>query len=211
MTGFSKAQSEEMELPEQLREAAKIAVPAGQCVFAQGQRADNYLLVTRGSVKVFARSREGREVVLYRVGAGEMCTLTTSCMLANTRYPAEAVTETEVHARIIGAEQFERALHESDSFRQFVFSSFSGRLAEIMQRMEQLVLDSVRIRLARCLLKQADAHDRVAATHEQIALEIGSAREVVSRHLKQLEQEGLITTARGRISLLRPQELKALT
>ena len=72
-------------LPEEVRAAAEIAVPAGQCVFTRGQPADNFLVVTQGSVGVFARSGEGREVLLYRVRAGETCTLTTSCMLANTR------------------------------------------------------------------------------------------------------------------------------
>ena len=200
-----------IDLPDALREATEIVVPPGQRVFAQGQRADNYLVVTHGSVKVFARSSEGREVVLYRVQAGEMCTLTTCCMLSRSRYPAEAVTETEVRVRVIGVEPFEQALNESDAFRKFVFSSFSARLADIMQRMEQLVLDSVQLRLVRCLLRQVDGDLMVRATHEQLALEIGTAREVVSRHLKALEQEGLISMKRGSICLLRPGALRAIS
>ena len=198
-------------LPEEVRAAAEIAVPAGQCVFTRGQRADNFLVVTQGSVGVFARSGEGREVLLYRVRAGETCTLTTSCMLTNTRYPAEAVTETDVHAKIIGAEQFERALHESTTFRQFVFSSFSARLADMMQRMEQLLLDSAQLRLVRSLLRRAGAESTVAATHEQLAQEIGTAREVVSRLLKRLEQEKLISIKGDDIELLQPGVLRAIS
>lgn len=201
-----------LEVPGVLREAAEIVVPAGACVFSQGQRADKYLVVTEGSVRVFARSSEGREVVLYRVEAGEMCTLTTCCMLSRSKYPAEAVTETEVRAKLLGREPFERALNESDDFRKFVFSSFSARLADIMQRMEQLVLDSVQLRLVRCLLRRAEAGgSTVQATHEQLALDIGTAREVVSRHLKGLEQEGLISMQRGSIRLLRPGALRAIS
>jgi CRP/FNR family transcriptional regulator len=199
----------DFDLPEPLRETAEIVVPAGECVFAQGQRAENYLVVTEGSVKVFARSSEGREVILYRVKAGEMCTLTTSCMLGRTKYPAEAVTETEVRAKIIDAAGFERALDESGPFRQFVFRSLGERLAEIMQRMEQLVLESVHLRLVRCLLSRADASGVAIATHEQLALEVGTAREVVSRHLGIMEGEGLIVTERGQVRLLRLDALRA--
>jgi CRP/FNR family transcriptional regulator len=198
-------------LPQPLSDAAEFTLPAGERVFFQGQQAENYLVVTRGVVKVFARSSEGREVVLYRVRAGEMCTLTTCCMLSHSKYPAEAVTETEVAAIAMGVEPFERALNESGAFRQYVFSNFSARLADIMQRMEQLVLDSVQLRLARCLLRKADTDSMVHATHEQLALEIGTAREVVSRHLKGLEQEGLIGLKRGSITLLRPGALRAIS
>ena len=200
-----------LDLPRAMVEAAEITLPAGERVFFQGQEAENYLVVTQGVVKVFARSSEGREVVLYRVQAGEMCTLTTCCMLSRSRYPAEAVTETEVTAMAMGAEPFDQALNDSEAFRKFVFSSFSSRLADIMQRMEQLVLDSVQLRLARCLLRQADSNSMVLATHEQLALEIGTAREVVSRHLKGLEQEGLISMKRGSITLLRPGALRAIS
>ena len=201
----------QLELPQPLRDAAEVFLPPGERVFFQGQQAENYLVVTRGVVKVFARSSEGREVVLYRVQAGEMCTLTTCCMLSRSKYPAEAVTETEVAALAIGVEPFERALNDSETFRKFVFSNFSSRLADIMQRMEQLVLDSVQLRLVRCLLRQAGAGSTVHATHEQLAVEIGTAREVVSRHLKGLVQEGLISLKRGSITLLRPGALRAIS
>ena len=210
MTDFPKTFDQAATLPEPLRDAAEIDVPAGQCVFSQGQQADHYLVVTSGSVKVFARSSEGREVVLYRVQAGEMCTLTTSCMLGHANYPAEAITETGVRAKVLGAAEFERALHESAAFREFVFHSLGERLAEILQRMQTLVLETVHLRLIRCLLSRTGDDGVAHATHEQLALEVGTAREVVSRHLKSLEREGLIETQRGRISVLRRKTLEAL-
>lgn len=198
-------------LPDLIMQSAEVAVPAGTCIFRQGESADHYLVVVSGTVKVFARSAEGREVVLYRVREGEMCTLTTCCMLSRSQYPAEAVTESDVRARTIGAADFDRALNESTEFRKFVFQGFSGRLAEIMQRMERLVLESVHIRLARDLLSRADEDGVVSMTHEELALDIGSAREVVSRHLKLLEQQGHIETGRGSIRILHPQALRELS
>ena len=92
-----------------------------------------------------------------------------------------------------------------------MFQGFSGRLADIMQRMERLVLESVQIRLARDLLSRADKGGVVSMTHEELALDIGSAREVVSRHLKLLEQQGHIQTGRGSIRILQPDALRELS
>jgi CRP/FNR family transcriptional regulator len=197
-------------LPEFIRDAAEVSVPAGAKVFGQGERAENYLLVTSGSVKVFARSDEGREVVLYRVKPGEMCTLTTSCLLGRTNYPAEAVAETDSVARAVPATRFAEMMHDSAEFREFVFASFSGRLNEIMQRFEQLVLASVDKRLAGYLLTRADGDGIILSTHENLALEIGTAREVVSRHLKALESRGLVDLHRGRVHIRDIQALRAL-
>jgi len=197
-------------LPAVLRDSAKLVVPGGQQVFTQGQVADNYLLVVAGSVKVFARSSEGREVVLYRVLPGEMCTLTTACLIGHSHYPAEAITETETEVRALPAAEFDYLLDESIEFRRFVFAGFSQRLGEIMKRLEQLVLESVHHRLADCLLRQADEHGVVLATHESLAQEIGTAREVVSRHLKTMENDGLISTLRGHVTILQPEALAHL-
>ncbi len=184
-----------------LQGAIELTVPAGAQVFRQGDRADRYLLVTEGSVRVFARSDEGREIVLYRVGPGEMCTLTTACLLGRSDYRAEAVAETATVAQALPASRFHELISASPEFREFVFTSFSGRLNDIMQRFEELVLASVGRKLARCLTQQADADRVVHLTHEAIATEIGTAREVVSRHLKALEARGVVELGRGWIRI----------
>jgi CRP/FNR family transcriptional regulator len=194
-------------IPEAIQHANEVVLDAGQRVFVQGQTADNYLVVTKGCVKVFARSREGKEVILYRVNQGEMCLLTTACLLGHTKYPAEAITELETTARVIPAKDFDRLLNDSHPFRQFVFEGLSQRLAQVTQRFEHIVLESVHHRLADFLLAQADKNGMLKTTHEALALEIGTAREVVSRHLKGLEQKGLIRTERGLIVILRPNTL----
>lgn len=194
--------------PAVLEEAPAVTVPAGAHVFRQGDAARHYLLVTAGSVRVFARSDEGREVVLYRVAPGEMCTLTTACLLGDTRYPAEAVAETDSVARTIPAERFAELVGESAEFREFVFSSFSGRIASLMRRLETLVLSSVDRKLAEYLLQHADEQGLVRTTHENIALEIGTAREVVSRHLKALAMRGCVTLQRGCVRVDDPGALR---
>lgn len=189
-------------LPDTIKNASEVALNAGQCVFSQGQSASNYLFVTQGCVKVFARSGEGREVVLYRVRADEMCILTTACLLGHTNYPAEAVAETETLALVVPGPEFEHALHESEFLRSFVFEGLSARLAQVMQRFEQLVLESVHHRLIDFLLRHADKDGLIEITHEILASEIGTAREVISRHLKSMENENLVKLSRGEIKII---------
>lgn len=180
----------------------EVSLPADYQVFSQGQACQHYVVITSGSVKVFARSSEGKEVVLYRIKAGEVCVLTTSCLLGNSRYPAEAITETSVSARIIPHKAFDALLAESQAMREFVFNSFSQRLNDLMLQIEQIALESVDQRLNRFLLKHADSQHMITATHQEIAVEIGSAREVVSRHLKALEKQQAIKLHRGKLELL---------
>ncbi len=199
-----------MSLPQVIQNAAAVSVPSGASVFKQGQSADNFLVVASGCVKVFARSAEGKEVVLYRVREGEMCTLTTSCLLGQSKYPAEAVTETDVIARAIPAAQFDQLLNDSESFRRFVFASFGQRLSELMQRFEEMVLEGIHSRLAHFLLQHANDQGIAEITHEQLAQEIGTAREVVSRHLKSMEKAGMIGIQRGKVTIVDPAMLEAL-
>lgn len=198
------------ELPSAVQSANRIVVPAGQTVFVQGQSAENYLVVRSGCIKVFARSLEGREVVLYRVRVDEMCTLTTACLLGHTSYPAEAISETEVVASLIPSKEFDRLLNDSETFRHFVFTSFGRRLAEIIQRFEEMVLESIHGRLAHFLVENANGEGMVEITHGKLAEEIGTAREVISRHLKTMETAELINTQRGKITILQPLELANL-
>ena len=191
-----------MKYPDEITLAKEITLEAGHSVFRQGESCANYVVVMQGSVKVFARSPSGKEVVLYHINPGEICVLTTSCLLGGQKYPAEAVTDSKVIARVIPKQQFEQLLADSPAFRGFVFASFSARLANLVTLVEQIALESIEQRLARYLLEHMDENQNVAATHNDIALEIGSAREVVSRNLKSFERQQLLTLQRGHLLVL---------
>jgi len=192
-----------------IRDFDLVNLPANHQVFSQGQACQNYVVITSGTVKVFARSSEGKEVVLYRIKAGEVCVLTTSCLIGHSRYPAEAVTETAVSARIIPHKAFDRLLEASQDMRKFVFNSFGQRLNDLMLQIEQIALESIDQRLNRFLLRSADKLNMVTATHQEIAIEIGSVREVVSRHLKMLEKQNVIKLHRGKLELVDTDLLKS--
>ena len=191
-----------LNLPAPITQATEISIDAGCQIFAQGQPAENFVVVTQGCITVFARSEDGKEVVLYRVQPGELCILTTACLIGHTPYPADAVTDAATRARVIPLADFERFLGKSEPFRRFVFAAMGERLAQVTRRFEHMVLDSTARRLAVFLHARSADDPVIAITHDRLATEIGTAREVVSRHLKALEGASLVSLSRGAITVL---------
>ncbi|MDD4913420.1 MAG: Crp/Fnr family transcriptional regulator [Methylococcales bacterium] len=193
----------------QLMDAAMVVnLPAGQQIFYPGKPCENYLLVIAGSVKTQILSNEGREVLLYHVGPGESCVLTTSCLLGGNEYPAEGYAETTVSAFAIPAHVFHRCIENSAFFREFVFRNFSKRLADVIKRMETITFGKIEQKLAGLLL--AGGHGVILKTHNELAQEMGSVREVVSRHLKRFESYGWLILKRGSIDIINEQALQKI-
>ena len=204
------ASSAEAPIRELLRQAQIVRLPAQQPVFHAGSSCSHYLLVLAGSVRVHMVSESGREVTLYRVGPGDSCVLTTSCLMSHESYPAAAVTESEVTAALIPSALFEQAMDQSGAFRTFVFARLGQRLAQVIHRMEEVALGNIDRRLARYLLSRMDGEGVVRATHEAAAAELGTAREVVSRHLKRMESEARLQLSRGLIQIKDIDSLRRL-
>lgn len=192
------------------RSARAAVLPAGTKVFEAGAPCRDFLMIAEGRVRVQQVSAEGREIVLYRVGAGESCILTTACLLAHEDYAAEAVAETEVGGILLSREGFNRLLAGSARFRDLVFAGFARRLADLMHLVEEVAFGHVDTRLAERLLALAGAGDAVHHTHQELAIELGTAREVVSRQLKEFERRGHVDLERGRIALRDRAALAAL-
>jgi len=188
--------------------AGSIKMPAKTIAFHQGDACSNYLLILSGSIKVMTRAENGREIVLYRLGDGDSCVLTTSCLFGNARYPAEGISETDVTALAIPAARFNQAIQHSKPFREFVFNSFSSHLSSLISLVEEVTFGRLDIRLARHLLKSCNDNARLEITHQQLATELGSAREVISRLLKDLESRGWLKLSRGSVEILDKQALE---
>lgn len=187
-----------------------VTLPAHTTVFSQGDTCKNYLILLDGKIKVFTRAENGREIVLYHLGDGDSCVLTTSCLFSNKSYPAEGETETSVKALAIPAKLFNVALQQSSSFREQVFSAFSSHLSDLIMLVEEVAFGKLDVRLAKHLLARKDENDTLTATHQNIATELGSAREVISRQLKELESKGLVEITRGKILIKDNEGLQAI-
>ncbi len=185
-----------------LHKSAVITVPADTVIFGPGKSPQNLLLLLDGRVRVQQVSESGREIVLYRVEAGESCVLTTACMLAHENYSAEGIAETDVRAVAIPRVVFDDLVSKSVTFRDFIFRAYSKRITDLFQVVEDIAFQRVDIRLAHKLVDLARKTGRVQATHQQLAAELGTAREVISRQLGEFQRRGWIGQTRGVIELV---------
>ncbi|MBL4751292.1 MAG: Crp/Fnr family transcriptional regulator [Amylibacter sp.] len=187
-----------------------LTVPKGTVIFGPGKAPENLLLLLDGTVRVSQMSEAGREIVLYRVTAGESCVLTTACLLAYEEYSAEGVAETDVQAAAVPRRVFDRLISESKDFRRFVFSAYSKRITDLFVVIEEVAFKRIDIRLAQRLLELKDSADKIQATHQNLAVELGSAREVISRQLQEFQRRGWVKANRGEIEILDNNQLKTL-
>lgn len=187
-----------------------MTLPAGKTVFAPDMEPAHFILIANGSVKVSQTGQSGREIILYRIEGGDSCILTTSCLLSGEHYNAEAITETEVTALLLPATSFNELIAKSVVFRQMVFANYATRIASLIHLVEEVTFEKIDSRLAQKLLRLADAEETLEATHQSLATELGSAREVISRHLKEFDRKGWIEVSRGQIKLLDKEALRLL-
>jgi CRP/FNR family transcriptional regulator len=195
------------------RAAREMVIPPRTVVIRRGDPCQNFLLLTRGTVRVYESSESGREIALYRTHGGDICILTLSNLLSGSDYAAEAVTEDEVGAIMIPMPFFQNAMAHSEAFRNFIMATLARRLSDVMRVVEQVAFQRLDLRLA-CLLGQLFERNKSAAismTHEDLARELGTTRVVVSRMLKEFERMGCIRLQRGQIELLSSEALERLS
>lgn len=199
------------ELPEAARDKLlaalnPLSLPARTQVFDEHQPCGGFPFVISGAIRVIKAAPNGRELPLYRVLPGETCFITASCLLGHQEYNARGETEMDTLVLMLSKQVFEEMLvHEP--FRRFVFLLFSERVADLMQLVEEVAFMRLDQRLAALLL----GHGReVRTTHQQLAQDLGSVREIVSRLLKGFEHRGLVKLGREAIEILDPAGLRQL-
>ncbi len=182
-----------------LRQGVHKRLAPGEFICLEGNQCTFLPFVLSGQARVYKASDAGREITLYRIAAGESCVLTASCILNHIAFPAFAVAETPVEGFLVPASVFRAWIDTHSAWRMFVFDMFAQRLSSIISVVEEVVFRRLDARLAAFLLDAGV--ERVAMTHEAIATELGSSREVVSRLLKEFEHEGLVELERGAIGI----------
>lgn len=157
-------------------------------------------LFLSGEVRVFKTGESGREITLYDVFPGETCILNASCILSHKGYPANAVALKDGEVLLVPAKVFQELIAGFDAMRQFIFSLFSQRFVEIMELLEEVAFGKMDRRLCDYLVEKS-GDGILNSTHQQIANDLGTSREVVSRLLKDLERQGAIQLSRNMIQL----------
>jgi CRP/FNR family transcriptional regulator, anaerobic regulatory protein len=177
-------------------------IPEGHDVFLEGDRVDAIALLISGVVRVYKIGETGRELTLYRFGNGESCILTANAILSQKNFPAVATVEKEAEAVMIPAVTFRDWVRRYDLWREFVFDLLSERLSSVIAIVEEVAFRRMDARLATFLLERGQRSDPIHITHQEIAAELGTSREVISRILEDFSAEEMISASRGMIKVL---------
>ena len=200
-------------LKQLLDRAETVDIPPGTSVFHAPGLCARFFWILSGTVRVYKHSADGREITLYRMGPNEPCLVCLSNLILGIPNDTHGVAETAVRGLTVAREEFERATGLSPELARYLLRFMTERLHEVTALTAAAVFDNLDLRLA-CFLGrmfERSNNQPLKLTHEDIARELGTSREVISRILKQFEHQGCIRLARGTIELITPQDLKAWT
>lgn len=172
-------------------------------LFSGSATCNNFMLILDGTIRLYQSAEDGREITLYRVQAGDLCILSLNSLLKKQSFNATATTESSVHALVISPEEFKCIMKESEAFRDFVISTLTERLCETIYLVQETAFNHLDMRLA-CMLGslfERNQGNLLKITHQELAHELGTTREVISRILKDFERRNCIKLSRGNIEL----------
>jgi CRP/FNR family transcriptional regulator len=178
------------------------AIPTGKQIYAEGDACSSIAFVLSGEIRVFKIGETGREITLYEIGPGETCILNASCILSGRTYPANAVSLTDVKILLIPSTAFRKLVDEHETMRDFVFNLLSRRLSSVMELVEEVAFGRLDERLTEYLVEKSE-NNLLETTHQKIANDLGTSREVVSRLLKDFERKQVVRLSRNSITLLK--------
>ena len=188
-----------------LKKGQQISLPAGRHICLEGSTCNHLAFVLNGTGRVYKLSESGREITLYRVEPGECCILTLSCIISHRRFPAFAISETDLEAIVVPSAAIQEWMDNIRSWRRYAWNLIAARLGDVISLVEEITFRRMDERLG-FYLSQTDRFppgEKTPTTHQQIAAELGTSREVISRLLKDLEQQGIVQLGRGWIRLLK--------
>ena len=187
-------------------------VDAGQVLYRDGDECAYLPMLFAGELALTKHAETGRAITLYRVGPGESCILSTLSILNRKVFPAQASTESAGTLALIPAAAVRELVAADAPWRNFVFATYHSRVAGLIALIEEVVFEKLDVRLAELLLRRSGGDSStVRATHQELAVELGSSREVVSRVLKDWERRGVLELARGAVKVESPAGLRKIT
>jgi len=185
--------------------------PKGETIFHEGDSCAGVPFVTKGCIRVSKFGKNGKEMSVYRVNAGETCILTVSSILSNEPYPLTATVEKDAEAIILPYQDFKLLMEVNPHFQEYIYKTISLRFLEVIKIIDEVIFQSIDERLVKHLLRYTkNDGDLIETTHDKIATEIGTVREVVSRLLKEMERKGWIQLSRGKVTVVERSKLEEL-
>ena len=188
-----------------------IQIPSGRVIFSEGDEVNGIALLISGAVRVYKESQTGREITLYRFGEGESCVITANAILHQQDFPATARVEQDAEAVMVPANTFSDWVRRYEPWREFVFALVSQRLYRVMEIVEEIAFQRMDRRVAAFLVERSQRQNPIPVTHQEIANEIGSSREVISRLLEDFSKRGLVSLTRGEVKVVDLGELTSIS
>jgi CRP/FNR family transcriptional regulator len=195
------------QLTQLLSNTKLISLPAGTTVFDENQTCQGFPMLLSGSIRVIKASPNGRELQLYRVHPGESCILTSSCLLGHSHYSARGIVEHDAELLMLSTSDFNYLIQYHTEFRDYIFHLFAERLTDLMQLVTAVAFQKLDQRLAAILIKKITP---ILTTHQALADEVGSSREIISRILKGFADQGWVTLGREQIEIVNQNALRQL-
>lgn len=186
---------------------------AGTIMNYSGNNCTGVQIIKSGRARVFISSPDGRAITLYRLLDRDVCMLSAGCMLKNLNFGVNLEAETDCEAVVIDGNAYQQISEENVAVKDFTLAIVSSKFSEVMWLLEHLVFSNVGKRLASSLMDQKYLLESssLSITHEKLATELGTAREVVTRLLKQFQLDGLVELSRGKIKILDDKGLMQLS
>ena len=186
----------------QIAEAGTFAaLTPGTTFYREGEMCQHFAVVGTGDIRVFKTAESGREMTLYHVQDGQPCFVNMLCILLGRPAMATAIVEAPTEAVVVHGPTFRDWVNKNAVVRDYVFETMAHRLVDVMTLAEEIAFGKMDRRVAGLLVQRFSRDRAIAVTHEELAAELGTAREVVSRLLKDFEGMGAIAMARGRLEL----------
>jgi CRP/FNR family transcriptional regulator len=177
-----------------------VTVPKDSILFFQGDICDGILFLTSGEVRLYIQSEDADEITLYHLNPGEQCIVNTASTLSQTEAIASAVTLTEIEGYILDMYSVKELAHNSNAYQSFLFSIYTLRMGNLAQLVNDIKFKNLDQRVMDWL--RSKEQNEIQTTHEAIANDLGSSREVISKVLKSFENDGIIELGRGLIKLM---------
>jgi len=181
----------------------------GSIIFNGGNDCDGVIIVKSGRIRVYITSPNGNEITLFRLLDGDLCIMSASCIIKNLSFESEMLFEEDSEILVIPKNVYNEMSEKYSQIKDYTLEIVSGKFSDVMWVFNQFVFSNMASRLAASLMEYRTFEDDniLNVTHETIARDLGTAREVVTRLLKQFQLNGIVKLSRGKIEILNMEEL----
>ncbi|MCR8744096.1 Crp/Fnr family transcriptional regulator [Romboutsia lituseburensis] len=186
----------------------------GYTLIHEGASCLGFSLIIKGSIRVYKLSDKGREATLYKLNAGDTCYLSMSCMLSEDSYPAFAEVLEQSTIIFIPSNIFNEFVYNTLDFQKYIFKNLYSKFNDVLGVLEEIAFERIDVRIAKYLLLISEKTNNskfIYLTQEKIAQELGTSREVVSRMLTDFKNKDMITSQRGKITILDFEKLQSIS